>query len=53
MIPSFARQIALMKEEGRNDGFIRTGDVSIVRDFLDVRDVVRAYDSLFQNGERG
>jgi len=53
VISSFARQIALMKEEGRNEGSLRTGDVSVVRDFLDVRDVVRAYSSLFENGESG
>jgi len=53
VIPSFARQIALMKKKGKNEGSLRTGDVSVVRDFLDVRDVVRAYSSLFENGESG
>lgn len=53
VIPSFARQLAFMKGDGRNEGNLRTGDVSVVRDFLDVRDVVRAYDSLFQNGKSG
>jgi len=53
VIPSFARQLALMKEEGKNEGTIRTGDVSVVRDFIDVRDVVRAYSSLFEDGKSG
>jgi len=33
VIPSFAHQIALMKEEGEAEGLLRTGDVSVVRDF--------------------
>jgi GDP-4-dehydro-6-deoxy-D-mannose reductase len=53
VIPSFAHQIALMKEEGGTEGLLRTGDVSVVRDFLDVRDVVRAYSSLFEKGKSG
>ena len=53
VIPSFARQIALMKEEGGSGGTMRTGDVSVIRDFLDVRDVVSAYYALFEKGESG
>jgi len=53
VIPSFASQIAEMKEEGRGEGTLRTGDISVVRDFLDVRDVVRAYSSLFEKGKSG
>lgn len=53
VIPSFARQIAEMKKEGSGEGALRTGDVSVVRDFLDVRDVVRAYSSLFEKGKSG
>ena len=30
-----------------------TGDISVIRDFVDVRDVVRAYDGLLKNGRRG
>jgi GDP-4-dehydro-6-deoxy-D-mannose reductase len=53
VISSFARQIALMKEQGGTEGLLRTGDVSVVRDFLDVRDVVRAYSFLFEKGKSG
>jgi GDP-4-dehydro-6-deoxy-D-mannose reductase len=53
VIPSFARQIVEIKEKGRDEGTLRAGDVSVVRDFLDVRDVVRAYSSLFEKGISG
>lgn len=42
VFPSFARQIA-SAEAGRGPREIRTGDLSVRRDFLDVRDVVTAY----------
>ena len=29
------------------------GDISVIRDFIDVRDVVRAYDTLFLKGKKG
>jgi len=32
---------------------LTTGDRSVVRDFLDVRDVVRAYDLLLERGRSG
>jgi GDP-4-dehydro-6-deoxy-D-mannose reductase len=41
-IPSFARQLAEI-EAGRRPPHLETGDLSAVRDFTDVRDVVRAY----------
>ncbi|MHC4606652.1 MAG: NAD-dependent epimerase/dehydratase family protein, partial [Planctomycetota bacterium] len=40
--PAFARQIA-RAEAGRASRVIRTGDLTPVRDFSDVRDVARAY----------
>jgi len=40
--PSFAKQVAAI-EAGAAEPVIRVGDLSPVRDFLDVRDVVRAY----------
>jgi GDP-4-dehydro-6-deoxy-D-mannose reductase len=42
VLASFARQIA-EAELGRAEPVVLTGDVSVERDFLDVRDVVRAY----------
>ncbi len=50
--PSFARQIAAA-EAGRGPAEIRTGDLSAIRDFLDVRDVVAAYRALVQHGQPG
>jgi len=51
-ISSFAKQITDIKRNNGNE-FIVTGDVSVVRDFIDVRDVVRAYHQLFLKGKRG
>ena len=50
--PSFARQIAAA-EAGRGPATILTGDLSAVRDFLDVRDVVYAYRLLMKEGQPG
>jgi len=50
--PSFARQIAAA-EAGRGPEEVVTGDLSAVRDFLDVRDVVAAYRLLVRRGEPG
>jgi GDP-4-dehydro-6-deoxy-D-mannose reductase len=50
-IPSFARQLVSAKAEKRT--FISVGNVDLVRDFLDVRDVVEAYDQLLHKGRSG
>ncbi|GAJ29611.1 NAD-dependent epimerase/dehydratase family protein [Acidomonas methanolica] len=42
VVPAFARQIALA-EAGRGPAVIRVGALAPERDFLDVRDVARAY----------
>jgi len=53
VVPSFvARSIGIL-DSGATEGSIETGDVTIVRDFLDVRDVVRAYDMLLDKGKAG
>ncbi len=42
VVAAFARQLALI-EAGRQEPVIRVGNLAPERDFLDVRDVVRAY----------
>lgn len=53
VVSSFAKQIAKIKRSGENHGEINVGDVSIVRDFLDVRDVIPAYYGLLMKGKSG
>lgn len=48
----FARQIAKI-EKGYQDPVIRVGNLAAVRDFTDVRDMVRAYWLAFRNGVPG
>ena len=52
VVSSFARQLIAIKN-GSAAPTIVTGDTSIVRDFVDVRDVVRAYDDLMKHGKAG
>jgi len=54
VIPSFIKQILENKKAGHTDNVtILTGDVSLVRDFTDVRDVVKAYYLLLEKGIPG
>jgi GDP-4-dehydro-6-deoxy-D-mannose reductase len=53
VIPSFARQLIAMKNDPSLKKEMLTGDTSIVRDFVDVRDVVEAYYLLFKKGKKG
>lgn len=53
VVSSFAKQMATQKQQGNDSIILTTGDVSIIRDFLDVRDVVRAYYLLLHNGLKG
>jgi GDP-4-dehydro-6-deoxy-D-mannose reductase len=50
--PSMARQIALI-ERGAVEPVIRVGNLDARRDFTDVRDVVRAYAALLEQGTAG
>jgi GDP-4-dehydro-6-deoxy-D-mannose reductase len=49
---SFARQIA-EAEGGLRPPMLQVGNLNAVRDFTDVRDVVRAYWALLERGEAG
>ena len=49
---SFARQI-VQAERGASEPVVRVGNLEAVRDFSDVRDVVRAYLRLLERGVRG
>jgi GDP-4-dehydro-6-deoxy-D-mannose reductase len=53
VVSSLAKQLVELKKSGKDRGSMVTGDVSIVRDFTDVRDVVRAYYLLLQQGRKG
>nr|WP_315426705.1 GDP-mannose 4,6-dehydratase [uncultured Albidiferax sp.] len=52
VISSFARKL-LAIQNGSAEPVMLTGDTTIVRDFVDVRDVVRAYDDLLKHGRSG
>ena len=51
-ISSFGLQLAQIKL-GIKKSFIEIGDISMFRDFTDVRDVVSAYKLLLENGKEG
>lgn len=53
VISSFAKRLVEMKKRGVASPRLITGDISLIRDFVDVRDVVRAYDGLLKKGKRG
>ena len=53
VVSSLAKQLVEIKKSGKNKGSVVTGDVTIVRDFTDVRDVVRAYYLLLKEGKKG
>jgi GDP-4-dehydro-6-deoxy-D-mannose reductase len=52
-IPSFAKQLVEGWMKGEKEITLTTGDLTVVRDFLDVRDVVKAYYALLKNGRKG
>lgn len=53
VIPSFIERIKKIKESGKDSGTIETGNLEIIRDFVDVRDVVKAYYLLLTGGMPG
>jgi GDP-4-dehydro-6-deoxy-D-mannose reductase len=52
VLPSFAKQCAEIAA-GKRPPVVRTGRLDVVRDYLDVRDVVRAYRLLLERGTEG
>ncbi len=52
VISSFAKQLTELRKESDKIELV-TGDISIIRDFVDVRDVVNAYYLLFKKGKKG
>ncbi len=52
VLPAVAKQIALA-EAGRGPLAVRIGNLAVSRDYLDVRDVARAYALLLEQGEAG
>lgn len=53
VVPSFVKQLVQLKKHGTATKKLITGDTTIIRDFIDVRDVVSAYYLLLTKGEKG
>lgn len=53
VVPGFIQRILDVYETGKKQGIIETGDLTIIRDFVDVRDVVKAYWLLLCKGISG
>lgn len=52
VLPDFAKQVAEI-ERGNQEPIIKVGNLKSCRDFSDVRDIVRAYTLLLENGKSG
>jgi GDP-4-dehydro-6-deoxy-D-mannose reductase len=53
VISSFAKKLVDIKTGKILSKEITVGNISLIRDFVDVRDVVKAYYSLFNKGKKG
>ena len=51
VLPNVARQIARAERDGREAIEVRVGNIDTRRDFIDVRDMVRAYWLLLERGD--
>ncbi|NOT90689.1 GDP-mannose 4,6-dehydratase [Ferruginibacter sp.] len=52
VVSSFAKQLVQIANDSSKERKIITGDLSITRDFLDVRDVAKAYYILLKQGKK-
>lgn len=50
VLPSFCKQVAEIEKSGKH-GFIKVGNLSVSRDFSDVRDIVRGYRMILENDD--
>lgn len=53
VISSFAKQLVQLAKKKSSNNTIITGNLSVIRDFVDVRDVVKAYYLLLKKGRSG
>ncbi len=53
IVPSLVRQFVEAQELGQKSVELQVGDIEVVRDFTDVRDVVKAYLRIFEYGKSG
>lgn len=53
VVASFTKQVAQAVVEGKRELKMTTGNLNVIRDFLDVRDVVNAYCLLLEKGKKG
>lgn len=50
VLPSFCKQVAEIEKSGK-PGIIKVGNLDAIRDFSDVRDIVRAYKIIIENDD--
>ncbi len=53
VVSSFAKQLIELRRSNNVTKELVTGDTTIIRDFVDIRDVVHAYYLLFTKGKKG